>query len=80
MNLRTETELANLLAINPAKVADLRRRHNWPHIRLGRFDVRYTDAQVEQVLAIESVTPKRSDAEAALASGQSKRSAAKKAS
>jgi hypothetical protein len=80
MNLRTETDLAEFLAIEPTKAAELRRRHNWPHIRLGRFDVRYTDAQVEQVLAIESVTPKRSDTEAALANGQSKRSAAKRAS
>lgn len=80
MNLRTEADLAEFLAIDAAKAADLRRRHSWPHIRLGRFDVRYTDAQVDQVLAIESVAPKRSDSEVAHANGQSKRSAAKKAS
>lgn len=79
MKLHTEHDLAELLTIEPAKAAELRRRNNWPHVRLGRFDVRYTDSQVEQIIASQSVTAKRDDI-AKLASGQSSRSAAKKAS
>lgn len=78
MNLRTEAQLAEELAIPAERAAELRRRNNWPHVRLGRFDVRYTDSQVEQVIASQSVVPKRDSI--GPASGQSKRSAAKRAS
>jgi hypothetical protein len=70
--LRTESALADLLDVTPEKAAELRRRHKWAHVRLGRFDVRYTDTQVEQVIASMTVTPKR--AEKPSASGLSSRS------
>ena len=50
-SLITEPELAERLLIDVEKVAKLRRAKKWPHVRLGRFDVRYTEAQVEQIIA-----------------------------
>lgn len=41
------------LGISPEHAADLRRRHDWPHVRLGRA-IRYTEDQVEQI--VESMT------------------------
>lgn len=49
--LITEPELADRLQIDVEKVAKLRRTRKWPHVRLGRFEVRYTEAQVEQIIA-----------------------------
>lgn len=56
--LITEGELAERLRIDAARAAELRRSRNWPHVRLSRFDVRYTEAQVEQVLQIQTVAGK----------------------
>ncbi|MGZ4518926.1 MAG: hypothetical protein ACXVXP_00340 [Mycobacteriaceae bacterium] len=74
MKLTTEADLAAAFGITPEQAADLRRTKNWPHVRLTRFDVRYTDMQVEQIVASHSVTPKRTPAEDA---GLTKRSAAR---
>lgn len=49
--LITEPELAERLTLDPEKVAKLRRTRKWPHVRLTRFEVRYTEAQVEQIIA-----------------------------
>lgn len=58
MNLTTEPQLAEQFGLTVEKVAELRRRHRWPHVRLGRFDVRYTEVQVEQIVAMHSEAPK----------------------
>jgi hypothetical protein len=29
----------------------LRRRHKWAHVEFSRQDIRYTDAQIEQIVA-----------------------------
>lgn len=55
MKLTTEAALAEDFGLTPERVAELRRRHQWPHVRLGRFDVRYTDEQVAAIVAQESV-------------------------
>lgn len=49
--LITEPELAERLLIDSEKVAKLRRTRKWPHVRITRFEVRYTEAQVEQIIA-----------------------------
>ena len=57
MKLTTEAELAaDVLRIPAAKAAELRRVKKWPHVRLGRFDVRYTDDQVAQIVAMQTRT------------------------
>lgn len=55
MKLTTEAALAEDFDLTSEKVAELRRRHRWPHVRLGRFDVRYTDEQVAAIVAMETV-------------------------
>lgn len=51
-DLLTEAELAVRLRLDDERrVAEMRRRRHWPHVRLTRFDVRYTEAQVEQIIA-----------------------------
>lgn len=55
--LMTEAALAEDFGLTPGKVADLRRRHKWPHVRLGRFDVRYTPEQVAAIIAMLTVKP-----------------------
>ena len=65
-----------MLEIPIARAQKLRRAHLWPHVRLGRYDIRYTDAQIEQVVAIESVTHKKRGAKKA-ATGQTPLSAAR---
>lgn len=75
MRLTTEAELAReVLRIAEDKAADLRRTKKWPHVRLGRFDIRYTDAQIEQVVAIQSAAKVKA---AVVASGQTDRSKAR---
>jgi hypothetical protein len=78
MKLTTETELADTFGLTVEKVGELRRRHNWPHVRLGRFDVRYTDEQVAAIVALETVKPKAAKSAANL-SGQTSRSARRSA-
>ena len=55
MRLTTEADLAEDFGLTPEKAAELRRHHQWPHVRLGRFDVRYTDEQVAAIVDMETV-------------------------
>lgn len=55
--LMTEAALAEDFGLSAAKVAELRRRHKWPHVRLSRFDVRYTPEQVAAIIAMQTVKP-----------------------
>lgn len=71
--LTTEAALAEDFGLTPEKVAELRRRHQWPHVRLGRFDVRYTDEQVAAIVAMQTVKP--AAVKSAGISGQTPRSA-----
>lgn len=81
MNLTSEIQLAEQFGLAPERLADLRRKHSWPHIRLGRFDIRYTEQQVEQIIEMQSkkadpvVTPGGPKI-----AGQTKRSANRKKS
>jgi hypothetical protein len=49
--LITEAEFAERLQLPVEKVAEKRRAKKWPHVRVTRFEVRYTEAQVEQIIA-----------------------------
>jgi len=77
MNLTTEAALAEQFGITPAKAAELRKRKGWPHVRVTRFDVRYTPEQIEQIIAALSVAP--SPVVAAADTGLTERSAARSA-
>lgn len=73
LNLTTDAALAEQFGLTLKKFHELRKRHNWPHTRFGRFDIRFTDLQVEQIIATMSVAPGQSDA-----SGLSRRSASRR--
>ena len=55
--LTTEADLAERFGIGPEEAATLRQKQKWPHVRLSRFKVRYTDEQIEQIIAARSVSP-----------------------
>lgn len=67
MRLTTERELAlDVLRLDAGgvsvekaveKCAKLRNEKQWPHVRFGRFDVRYTDEQVAQIVRLHSAAP-----------------------
>ena len=57
--LVTADELADRFGITTKKLHELRRAKNWPCVRLGRFDIRFTEAQVDQIILIQSETPAR---------------------
>ena len=54
MKLTTDVELAHQLGLSLEQLHRLRRRRSWPCVRLGRFEIRFTDAQIEEILAIHS--------------------------
>lgn len=56
--LLTDVVLAERLALmtddgdaDVAKLHRLRVRHGWPCVKLGRYDVRFTEQQAEQIIA-----------------------------
>lgn len=57
LHLTTEADFADMLGKPEAWVAERRRRKGWPHVRLGRFDIRYTDRHIEQIIAECEVKP-----------------------
>lgn len=72
--LITEADLAaNVLGIPEDRAARLRRDKRWPHVRLGRYDIRYTEEQVAQIVAMQSRTSERRGSGPAIA-GQTSRS------
>lgn len=80
MKLTTEAQLAEDFGIDAEKAAELRRTKKWPHVRLGRFDVRYTDDQIARIVELQTPTAKKSAKQAsAPVTGQTARSAARSA-
>lgn len=80
MDLTTETQLAEQFGIKPERAAELRNKHHWPHVRLGRFDVRYTEEQVRQIVDLHTERAVPQSGPAVTVSGQTSRSASRKKS
>lgn len=59
LTMTTEADLAALFKITPERAAELRKRQGWPHVRLTRFDVLYTDAQIAEIVRSRSVGSSR---------------------
>lgn len=78
MNLTTAADLAEQFGIPESKFHELRRAKQWPCVRFGRFDIRFTDEQVEQIVAMQSVKPDTRNPRPALP-GQTQRSARRSA-
>lgn len=75
--LRTEADLAEIFDATERRISEWRRIYNWPHTRIGRT-IRFTDNQVEQILASHECKAHGEPA-AVLLSGQTKRSARRSA-
>lgn len=76
MNLTTDVALAEQFGVTVEKLHALRKRHNWPCVKFGRFEVRFTDAQVEQIVASHTIKPTKA---AAKETGLTERSARRSA-
>lgn len=54
-----------------------RRRYGWPCVQLSRQDVRFTEQQVEQIVAMQSRSGKPTPKKDSKSTGQTKRSASR---
>lgn len=55
MNLHSDTDVADMLGITVTKLHELRKRHQWPHVRVDRFTFRFTDDQIRDIVASRTV-------------------------
>ena len=55
--LLTPEDLAERFKLTPKKVLELRKRHDWPCVRLGRR-IRFTEDQIAQIIAAQTVEAK----------------------
>lgn len=59
----SEEQLADRFGITLRNARELRARHNWPHMRFGRFGIRYTASQVaaiEDLMTVRAAAKKSS--------------------
>lgn len=77
MNLTTDAQLAEMFGIDLEEFHKLRTYNHWPCVKLGRNQWRFTEAQVEQIIAAQTIgaPPARPKAP-----GQTARSASRKKS
>lgn len=76
MSFTTDVDLAAKLEITVKKLHELRRKNDWPHLAFGRFDIRFTDEQVAQIIAMQTKGgAKKSPTAAKALPGQTARSA-----
>jgi hypothetical protein len=54
MNLTTAADLAKTWGITEDQLHHYRVRNNWPCVKFGRNDVRFTDEQLAAILEIQS--------------------------
>lgn len=50
MKLHREADVAAEWDLTHEQFRLLRRRHGWAHVHLSRQDIRYTEAQIEQIV------------------------------
>lgn len=79
MNLYTDADLADVFGVTERRIAEWRRQFGWPHVKTGR-QVRYTDAQLEQIVASHSNAGEKRDRFSVKVAGQTKRSASRRRS
>ena len=71
--LLTVADLATLFGVTPDKIHEWRRKYEWPHVRIGR-EFRWTQAQVEQIVALHTTAPAAKPADVGRIPGQTERS------
>jgi len=75
VNLTTDVELAEQFGMTLKQLNEKRMREHWPHVRLGRNNIRFTDEQIAEILVMQTRT--RLKKPAAKVSGQTVRSASR---
>lgn len=75
--LYTRADLASKLKTPVSTVEYLHRKNDWPHVKVGKH-IRYTGAQVEQIVRDHTVVPAKKDTTKPALHGQTSRSAASK--
>ena len=81
MKLTTAEDLAEQFGLTLRRFHEMRRLYSWPSVRFGKNEFRFTDAQVEQIVAMQSSAPKKVKAAPAktVIDGQTQRSARRSA-
>lgn len=75
MKLHTASDLAAEWDMDVDELKRRVRRYGWPCVRLSRTDWRFTDQQIEQIVAMQSRAPRPPrESKPAAATGQSKAS------
>lgn len=75
MKLRRAADLAAEWDMDEPELKRRVRRYGWPVVKLSRTDWRFTEQQIEQIVAMQSRASKpRESRKAAAGTGQSKRS------
>lgn len=77
MKLIKAADLAAEWEMQESELLRRRRRNGWPCVRLSRSDVRFTEQQVAQIVAMQSSVAKAPRAAAKSGTGQSQRSASR---
>lgn len=72
--LRSPADLAEMFGADETLILKWRRQYGWPCVKVGR-KVRFTQEQVEQIIARHSSAPGVDDSPAVVIGGQTKRSA-----
>jgi hypothetical protein len=76
VRLTKASALADQWDMDEAELKRRARRYGWPCVRLSRTDWRFTDQQIEQIVAMQSRAAKPVEKKTA-GTGQSKRSASR---
>jgi hypothetical protein len=74
MRLRKAADLAAEWDMDEPELKRRARRYGWPVVKLSRTDWRFTEQQIEQIVAMQSRAAKPAPSRAAAGTGQSKRS------
>lgn len=77
MRLVRAAALAAQWDMTEAELKRRARRYGWPVVRLSRTDWRFTDQQIEQIVAIQSRASKPAEKKTAASTDQSRRSASR---
>lgn len=79
VNLTREADLAEEWKLTLKQFRHLRRLHGWAHVHFSRQDIRYTDAQIEQIVRDMTASGATRREPVAASTGQTSRSAARSA-
>lgn len=78
--LHTPEDVAEMLKLDVETFLALKKRNGWVGVKFGRFNLRFTDAQVADIVAKHTETPQAGIRPTAPLPGQTARSAARSAS